>query len=43
MFASLVVFTRHRGRLVLYFSGVLLAVAGARGGGVVSDNLSDLA
>ncbi|WP_405677551.1 MMPL family transporter [Streptomyces sp. NBC_01511] len=36
MFASLARFTTHRSRLVLYLSGVLLVLAGALGGGVIS-------
>ncbi|WP_405848541.1 MMPL family transporter [Streptomyces niveus] len=36
MFASLARFTTHRSKLVLYLSGVLLVLAGALGGGVIS-------
>lgn len=36
MFATLARFTTHRSRLVLYLSGVLLVLAGALGGGVIS-------
>lgn len=36
MFATLARFTTHRSKLVLYLSGVLLVLAGALGGGVIS-------